>query len=314
MATTIGNFDFEGLPSQDIHFDYYGKKAVFVMSTKASIYQVFSDGNYKKLSEITGYEYPITHCSWAHPLFGSVIATGCVDGRVVIHKENNNKWEKLFVLEDKKHMITSLKFNIYPNNQVLELFVGYSDGTGYIIHNNKDSWFSHCFKTHDFGVNSVCWINMKASEGVSGFVTAGNDNSVKYWNNTYSPSYKTELKETLEKVHNSSIKIAESFHSDETSLLQQDMLITVDDDDEAYIYSITHNTNSAAILKPEPVRFGQDQKPQGINHLEWTKCGGFLAISTTDTFYLYKNVDGEWIIYSSLNNEGSMVNHYDNEQ
>ena len=56
------------------------------------------------------------------------------------------------------------------------------------------------------------------------------------------------------------------------------------------------------------IKFSEEHKPIGINHVSWSNCGTYLTITTSESVYLYKNIEKQWSLISSMNNEGAMVN------
>jgi len=60
----------------DMSFDWFGKRlAVITGDRKIKIYVKNNEGNFVIDSEFTGHSGPIWRVKWAHPDFGSVIAT-----------------------------------------------------------------------------------------------------------------------------------------------------------------------------------------------------------------------------------------------
>jgi len=315
MSKSLSIIDFEGLVPQDAKLDYYGKKAAVILPNKIAIFLIDSEGNSKKISELSGHDGPVLHCSWAHPQFGSIIATAGVDGKVIIHRENHNNWEKVFTLSDHKQTVTSLSFNNHINTKnSLELIVGYADGKIFLI-NYTDSWSVQSELAHSLGVNSITWLNQRDSNNNSiatAFITTGNDNLIKLWEiQLTNQGEKIIEKETLEKAHSSAVLGVDVFYSEDSS--KPDNLVSFDADDEVFFWRInSKNKDKGTIVeKAEPVKFANEQKPISITHIAWSRCGEYLAVSTLDSLYMYKNIDKEWVIYSGMNNEGGMVNYYE---
>lgn len=176
MSSTLGQLEFEGSLPQDVKYDYYGKKAAIVLTGKVVIYNFDTEGNSKKVAELSGHEGPILCCSWAHPQFGSIIATGGFDGKVIIHKENNKVWEKLYTFSDLKFTLNCLSFNNKPNKKsYLQLICGYADGSINLITYNGNDWQNSIEKANLFGVTCLSWISAKhlSSKALSGFFTGG---------------------------------------------------------------------------------------------------------------------------------------------
>lgn len=292
-----------------MNFDYYGRKAAVVLPNKVSIFLI-SENNNKKVTDLnTGHEGPILNCSWAHPQYGTILATSGIDGKVILHKakdENNLQyWDKLYTI-DHKQTITCLSFNPYScDSSLLELAVGYADGSlFYLTYFNKE-WVLKQYKSHLFGVTGLAWL-YPCKNKCSSLITCGNDYLMKLWDSDYKGRDLKEM-QTLPKAHNSSIHTMELFSGEERG---GDLLVSVDSDDEVYTWKMERNQDEVNFT-PEQVKFASDDRPVGITHISWSKCGTFLSISTLDSMYLYKNYNNEWVLYSSLNNEGSITNYYD---
>jgi len=177
----------------------------------------------------------------------------------------------------------------------------------------NDTWnINNVSKAHIFGVNAVSWINLNTEKNTynSRFVSGGNDYLIKQWEVT--SEGKIELVSSLEKVHSSPIKSIDVYLSDEISNTRSNIIATVDVDDEVFLWTPESSSDSFDItFKPEAFKFFNEHKANNITHLTWSKCGTYLSISTLDSTYLYKNYDKEWVIFSSVNQEGQIVNHYE---
>lgn len=187
--------------------------------------------------------------------------------------------------------------------------------------------------THKYGINALDWLNVnfKNSNCLARFVTGGKDNLIKIWNIMNNGKVE-ECLNALENAHDNSIKIIDTncnsssfnnINSNKTddgnsNKKQEHAFLSVDIDDTIIIWtesSNNSNTNNSIgyEYKAELVKFNVDQKPMGITHATWSKDYTFLSVSNFETTYLYKKIQGEWVIYSSLNNEGTMSNYYSGE-
>lgn len=54
------------------------------------------------------------------------------------------------------------------------------------------------------------------------------------------------------------------------------------------------------------------EKPSNINSISISPCGSYLSLSNTDSVFLYKNNNFEFVLYSSTNNEGSLIHFNEN--
>ena len=74
----------------DMSYDWFGKRlAVVTAERKIKIYLLNEAGEWKKSSEFMGHDGPIWKIKWAHPDFGTIIAT-CKNP-----KKPQKKFEKL---------------------------------------------------------------------------------------------------------------------------------------------------------------------------------------------------------------------------
>lgn len=51
---------------------------------------------YCKLSVFCRHDGPVWQLAWAHPMFGNLIASCSYDRKVIIWKETNGTWGKLY--------------------------------------------------------------------------------------------------------------------------------------------------------------------------------------------------------------------------
>lgn len=269
-------------------------------SDKCLVFGINSDGQNNLIAQLSGHEGPIILASWAHPQFGSLIATAGIDGKIIFHRQGSKEWEKIYFSEFKQ-TITSLSFNPKPALNVLQCAVGFADGNIQVITYNQESWISNQVKAHSYGVSTIAWINRINHN--SRLVTGGNDSTIKIWN----ISIKSGIEEAqqLEKIHDNSIKQVEvlPFEEHTTSIT----FVSLDIDDLICIWTSAQGENFIG----EAVKFNIEQKPSNISHITWSNDGAYLSISTTDSTFLYKKFEDEWVIFSSISQEGAFVNHYE---
>lgn len=86
----------------DTQFDYYGKLLATASSDRSvGIFLVQDQVPIKKLTSLAGHEGPVWAVSWAHPRFGSLIASASYDQRAVLWKETpvgSQKWRPVHVI------------------------------------------------------------------------------------------------------------------------------------------------------------------------------------------------------------------------
>jgi len=128
----------------DIAYDYYGKRLA-VCSSKECITifrQSLVDGNPDHWERepngrlehkgSTGHKGPVVKLAWAHPEFGSIIASCSKDHKVIIWKEevgsgaSNVEWQLKTELVDAREEVTDVKFA--PHHMGLKLALCSKDG------------------------------------------------------------------------------------------------------------------------------------------------------------------------------------------
>ncbi|KAI7870038.1 WD40-repeat-containing domain protein [Spinellus fusiger] len=177
----------------DAQLDYYSRRLATASSDHTiKIFDV--DGDSQRLVEtLTGHEAPVWQVSWAHPKFGSILASCSYDGRVFIWKEQNSTWSKI-----KEHNVHTASVNSVswaPHELGALLVCASSDGRVSVLEYKDDgSWDTFIIDAHGIGCNSVTWAPaaipgslVQANGGspavnvVKKFVSAGCDNRIKIW-------------------------------------------------------------------------------------------------------------------------------------
>lgn len=264
------------------------------------MFEINDEGKNNLIAELIGHEGPILLASWAHPQFGNLIATSGIDGKIIFHKQTSKEWGKIYTSEFKQ-TITALSFNPKPLINVLQCAVGFADGLIQIISYNQDLWTTHQVKAHSYGVPTLSWIN--SINNSTRLVSGGNDALLKIWNVIANTGI--EESQLLEKIHDNAIKQVEVLPFEDHS--SSFTFVSFDIDDLVCIWSSTKGQNFVG----EVVKFNSEQKPTNIHHVTWSHDGVYLSISTTDSTFLYKKLEDEWVIFSSLGHEGAFNNHYE---
>ncbi|OMO82616.1 hypothetical protein CCACVL1_11859 [Corchorus capsularis] len=93
----------------DVAMDYYGKRIATASSDSTIKIVGLSNNAHQHLSTLSGHQGPVWQVAWAHPKFGSLLASCSYDGRVIIWKEGNqNKWSQAYVFDDHKSSVNSI--------------------------------------------------------------------------------------------------------------------------------------------------------------------------------------------------------------
>lgn len=174
----------------DAELDYFGKRLATCSSDKTiKIFDV-TNGAQTLIDTLRGHDGPVWQLSWAHPKFGTILASAGYDGKVIIWRESQNQWSKLT-----EHILHSASVNSVswaPHELGAILACASSDGKVSVLEFKDDgTWDTRSFGAHGLGVNAVSWApSMVPGSAVSTigtpprtkrFVTGGCDNLVKIW-------------------------------------------------------------------------------------------------------------------------------------
>ncbi|KAF0757426.1 hypothetical protein AaE_004270, partial [Aphanomyces astaci] len=128
------------------------------------------------------HEGPVWQVSWAHPKFGTLLASCSYDGKVIIYKEAQlGKWSQVHVHSFHQASVNSIAWAPYEYG--LTLACASADGKVSILtHTAAEGWTTGFFQDSTLGCNAVSWAPFHSS-GRQGkrVVTASCDNSVKVW-------------------------------------------------------------------------------------------------------------------------------------
>lgn len=186
----------------DAQMDYYGKMLATASSDRTIRIHVIttaSNGNteQKLTHTLKGHEGPVWQVSWAHPKYGTLLASCSFDAKVLIWRldENSRNWEIIYTHAAHNSSVNAVSWA--PSELGLLLACASSDGRVTILKWQEDTgaWISEAdFMAHQLGCNTVSWAPVTApgsmvstdSQNTSSLVkkicTGGSDNSVKIWN------------------------------------------------------------------------------------------------------------------------------------
>lgn len=162
----------------DISFDWYGNRVATCSSDrKVKIFYKIQETQWKKIYEFTAHDAEVRKVKWAHPDFGSIIATCSYDKSVIIWEEpklntilingvlypkenENNSWIYKTKLLDSKESIEDIKFA--PKHLGLMLVTASAEGIFRIYEApdimNTASWrMIHEENACFYGINSISW-------------------------------------------------------------------------------------------------------------------------------------------------------------
>ncbi|BFG24423.1 hypothetical protein CerSpe_106970 [Prunus speciosa] len=175
----------------DVVMDYYGKRLATGSADNTVKIIGVSNSASQHLATLTGHQGPVWQVAWAHPKFGSLLASCSYDGRVILWKEgNHNEWTQAHVFDDHKSSVNSIAWA--PHELGLCLACGSSDGNISVFTARADGGWdtSRIDQAHPVGVTSVSWAPSTAPGAIVGsglldpvqkLCSGGCDNTVKVW-------------------------------------------------------------------------------------------------------------------------------------
>ncbi|KAI5958331.1 SEC13 [Candida theae] len=195
---TIGNAHDDII--HDAVLDYYGKRLATCSSDKTiKLFDIDGTDNYKLITTLVGHDGPVWQVAWAHPKFGSILASCSYDGKALIWKEQPETQQWSIIAEHTIHQASVNSVSWAPHELGAVLLCTSSDGKVSVVDFNDDGTTSHViFDAHAIGVNSASWDQTSNSKQQQRrFVTCGSDNLTKIWNldpstNTYKEEAKLE--------------------------------------------------------------------------------------------------------------------------
>mmetsp|Transcript_45510 Transcript_45510/g.114628 ORF Transcript_45510/g.114628 Transcript_45510/m.114628 type:complete len:358 (-) Transcript_45510:115-1188(-) len=195
----VATLDTGTLAFHDTQLDYYGKRAAAACGAPVQPddskglpegdYTVYiwdiTDNQQKLVGQLKGHEGPVWKVSWAHPKFGSLIATCSYDMKVIVWKEVNGQWQKAYV--DSSHTASVNDIQFCPWEYGLRLACASSDGTVSVLTYvaAEARWQRSVFQAHPCGAQSLTWAPAVHRDGgpapTMRLATGGCDNSVCIW-------------------------------------------------------------------------------------------------------------------------------------
>lgn len=132
--------------------------------------------------------------SWAHPKFGTLLASSSYDSRIIVWRESPpNTWSKIYDFAQHGASVNLVAWA--PHESGCVLAGASTDGQVSVLELKGNEWVSQLIPAHGLGVNAVSWapsVSPGAVAGASGqgqqqgaplrrFVTGGSDCNVKIW-------------------------------------------------------------------------------------------------------------------------------------
>lgn len=181
----------------DIQLDYYGQRAAAASAEGMVVVFDLSEGQQKMIGQLKGgHAGPVWKVSWAHPKFGSVIASCGYDMKVIIWKEvQPGNWQIAHM--DSSHAASVNDVEFCPWEYGLRLACASSDGTVSVLTYQQDgSWHRATFNSNTGGSQSLSWAPVQKRDGqptgIMRLVVGGCDNSAvafKFENEAWSQEF-----------------------------------------------------------------------------------------------------------------------------
>lgn len=186
----------EWLTQHDAQLDFYGSKLATCSSDRTvKVFDVQNGAATGAGETLVGHEGPVWQVAWAHPSFGTILASASYDGKVFIWKQEAgaqtygaSSWTRI-----KDHALHTASVNAIswaPHELGATLACASSDGKVSVLTFNSDgSWSVDIVTAHPAGCNAVSWapavvagadVNAPAPL-VRRFASAGCDSVVKIW-------------------------------------------------------------------------------------------------------------------------------------
>ncbi|KAF8664853.1 hypothetical protein AX16_000694 [Volvariella volvacea WC 439] len=148
----------------DAQLDYYGKRLATCSSDRTvKVFDVV-DGEPQRTGgghTLKGHSGPVWQVAWAHPKYGSILASCSYDGKVLIWKEQQGQgpsggWSK--VGEHTLHTASVNSVSWAPHELGAMLACASSDGKlSVLTFKNDGQWTADIFNGHAIGCNAVSW-------------------------------------------------------------------------------------------------------------------------------------------------------------
>ncbi|EZF22197.1 protein transporter SEC13 [Trichophyton rubrum D6] len=200
MAQVITNSGHDDM-IHDAGLDYFGRKLATCSSDKTvKIFEIEGE-SHKLLETLKGHEGAVWCVAWAHPKYGTILASSSYDGKVLIWREqsvgsganSSTSWSRVF--DFSLHTASVNMVCWAPHELGCLLACASSDGQVSVLEFRDNSWTHQIFHAHGLGVNSISWapaaaagsiISANAAAGQSRrFVTCGSDNLIFIWDYKY---------------------------------------------------------------------------------------------------------------------------------
>merc|ERR1711939_1047488 len=121
----------------DVQFDFYGTRMATASSDKSiKIFEVNGEQTHKIQEIKDAHDGAVWQISWAHPKYGSVLASAGFDKKVILHREKEDgSWQKVYTHAVHNTSVNTVQFG--PCEYGLVAACGSSDGDISILTNDN---------------------------------------------------------------------------------------------------------------------------------------------------------------------------------
>ncbi|KAK9471292.1 protein transport protein SEC13 [Dipodascopsis tothii] len=293
MVTNISNIHDDMI--HDAILDYYGKRLATCSSDKTIKLFDIEGESYRHITTLKGHEGPVWSLAFAHPKYGTILASASFDGTVLIWRPvasvsvaaSPANWEIIARHTAHTASVNSIEFS--PPEYGAMLVCGSSDGSVSVVEFKDDgSTDAIIMSAHAGGVNAVVWAPHEVTPtGVSGpaarrFASAGVDGVIRVW--VYDTAANTYAEEATLRGHTDWIR----------DLAFAPSVVS------SRVYLASAGQDGKVLVHVRDGSFEWTAKTIDIGdvvwRVSWSLSGNVLAISAgEDKVLLYKETrDGDW--------------------
>ncbi|WFD29775.1 GTPase-activating protein S13 [Malassezia sp. CBS 17886] len=295
----------------DAQLDFYGSKLATCSSDRSvKVFEVQGGTAVGAGETLLGHEGPVWQVSWAHPSFGTILASASYDGKVFIWKHETASagsygmpaggWTRI-----KDHALHTASVNAIawaPHELGATLACASSDGKVSVLTFNSDgSWSVDIVTAHPVGCNAVSWAPaVIATENASEpspllhcFASAGCDSVVKIW------QFSDELNRYVEtdQLQGHTDWVRDVAFAPNMGL-SRTYLATASQDRTVIIWTQNGANGpwTKTALQPKTNPADPSKFPDTVWRVSWSVSGNVLAVSCGDgKVSLWKeNLKGTW--------------------
>lgn len=276
----------------DAQFDYYGKRLATCSSDNTiKFFQVTEGETPILLSTLTCKDGSAQRISWAHPKYGSLLASAGLDKKVTIWKEvASNNWAEIWTYDKSNGPFTCVAWG--PWQLGLLLAASSADGCVSILTcTAEDNWDVVKFFAHEGGATCLSWapvvtqsllhIEGDFAEPSRKLATGGADRLVKVWTHSANEYRAEEMARHTHVIRDVSWAPSMGFARQLVASCGEDGLVVVwTREGEGAQW---HNTDLLKLAGH-------------IWRVSWSVAGNLLAVSASDsvTRIFKENAEGNW--------------------